>query len=216
MKSCKVWLFDLDNTLHDAAAHIYPHISRAMTRYLQHHLDMEESAANALRLGYWRRYGATLPGLIKHHGTDPAHFLWHTHQFASLAELLRWERGLMTALKRLPGRKIIFSNAPAHYVEQVLRLLKIEKLFEQVFSIDRVGYSPKPQACAFHRLLRRSRLDARCCIMVEDQLENLKAAKKLGMRTVWVNPVPRRTGIVDLCVRSVLDLPGVAYKLHAR
>ena len=26
-----VWLFDLDNTLHDASPHIFPHINRSMT-----------------------------------------------------------------------------------------------------------------------------------------------------------------------------------------
>ena len=29
-----VWLFDLDNTLHDATPHIFPHINRAMTAYV--------------------------------------------------------------------------------------------------------------------------------------------------------------------------------------
>jgi len=53
-----VWIFDLDNTLHDASPHIFPHINRSMTAYLQRYLQLDEAAANDLRMHYWRRYGA--------------------------------------------------------------------------------------------------------------------------------------------------------------
>ena len=84
----RVWIFDLDNTLHDARPHIFPHINRSMTAYLQQHLQLDETAANALRMHYWQRYGATLSGLMRHHDTKPEHFLWHTHQFPELARMV--------------------------------------------------------------------------------------------------------------------------------
>ena len=74
----RAWIFDLDNTLHNAAPHIFPHINRAMNAYLQAHLGLDEAAAGELRRHYWHRYGATLLGLMRHHATDPKHFLWHT------------------------------------------------------------------------------------------------------------------------------------------
>ncbi|MEJ1958557.1 MAG: hypothetical protein WDM70_03105 [Nitrosomonadales bacterium] len=83
-----VWIFDLDNTLHNATPYIFPHINRSMTAYLQQHLGLDEHAANELRIHYWRYYGATLSGLIKHHNTDPVHFLWHTHQFPELPNMV--------------------------------------------------------------------------------------------------------------------------------
>ncbi len=66
MMESRVWIFDLDNTLHDAMPHIFPHINRSMTAYLQQHLQLDEEAANALRVDYWQRYGATLTGLMRH------------------------------------------------------------------------------------------------------------------------------------------------------
>ena len=80
----KTWLFDLDNTLHNATPHIFPHINRSMTAYIVEHLRVDEAEATQIRQHYWQRYGATLLGLVRHHGTDPNHFLWHTHQFADL------------------------------------------------------------------------------------------------------------------------------------
>ena len=59
-----------------------------MTEYLQQYLGLEEAAANDLRVHYWRKYGATLTGLMHHHGTDPDHFLWHTHQFPDLRRMV--------------------------------------------------------------------------------------------------------------------------------
>ena len=78
MHAHPVWLFDLDNTLHNASPHIFPHIHRSMGSYLEKHLALSPEAANTLRMQYWHRYGATLLGLMRHHGTDPQHFLAET------------------------------------------------------------------------------------------------------------------------------------------
>jgi acetylglutamate kinase len=43
--SGRTWIFDLDNTLHDARPHIFPHIDRSMTAYLAEHLDLGADAA---------------------------------------------------------------------------------------------------------------------------------------------------------------------------
>lgn len=203
----RTWLFDLDNTLHDANPHIFPHINRAMTDYLIRHLDLGEEEANRLRVGYWLRYGATLTGLMRHHGTDPDHFLWHTHQFPDLARMVVFDRPLGAMLKRLPGEKIVFSNAPRHYTEAVLNLLGIRRLFRSVWSIERLRFVPKPKPAGFHRLLQAEGLQPARCIMVEDSAANLRTAKRLGMKTVLVSADPRRPAGVDLRLESVLQLP---------
>ena len=100
----RVWLFDLDNTLHDADPHIFPHINRSMTGYLMQHLALDEAAANRLRVDYWRRYGATLLGLVRHHAVSAAHFLEDTHRLPGLEPTVRGHRHDMAALARLPRR----------------------------------------------------------------------------------------------------------------
>ena len=202
----RTWIFDLDNTLHDARPHIFPHLNRSMTAYLQAALDLDEQAAGELRQHYWRRYGATLLGLMRHHGTDPGHFLSETHRFADLSSMIRKEPGLRHALLALRGRRIVFSNAPVHYARAVLKVLRVADLFDDVFSIEHTRFRPKPDAYGFLRLLRRNRLSARQCIMVEDMLENLRTAKKLGMRTVWVSREHNAPAFVDHTVRSVRAL----------
>ena len=131
-----IWLFDLDNTLHNASPHIFPHINRSMTRYLEQHLGLALDEANALRMQYWHRYGATMLGLMRHHGTDPDHFLVETHRFDRLHEMMVFERALRGMLRALPGRRIVFSNAPRHYAEAVLEIMGVRRLFEDVVGIE--------------------------------------------------------------------------------
>ncbi len=208
------WVFDLDNTLHDARPRILPHIDRSMTRYVAEHLKIDESAANALRVKFWREYGATLTGLMRNHGTDPHHFLWHTHQFPDLGRILISEGTLRRTLRRLPGRLIVFSNAPLFYVEAVIESLGIADLFQAVYGIESVGFRAKPSANGFRAVLAAERVDPRACIMVEDSLDNLRTAKRIGMRTVWIARENRTPAHVDLRVGALAMLPRLIGALH--
>jgi putative hydrolase of the HAD superfamily len=208
------WIFDLDNTLHNATPHIFPHINRAMTAYMQAHLGLDESAANELRRRYWKRYGATLLGLMRHHDIDPRHFLWHTHQFDDLARMVVREPRLRAILARLPGRKFVFSNAPVHYSRAVLKALGIADLFDGVYSIEHTRYRPKPDCYGFLRLTRVNHLRSRRCIMVEDTLANLRTAKKLGMKTIWVTKAARTPGYVDASIPNLGQLPRMLAQLQ--
>ncbi len=209
----KFWIFDLDNTLHNATPRIFPHINRSMTAYLQQHLQLDEQAANDLRIHYWQRYGATLSGLMRHHGTDPDHFLWHTHQFPELESMVLREPRLRHVLKKLPGRKVVFSNAPQHYAHAVLKLLRVDGLFDDVMAVEQTRFRPKPDAYGFMRLMKKHSVHAAQCVMVEDSLENLQAAKRLGMRTVWVNTGNKSAPCVDVKMRDVMQLPKVLHRL---
>lgn len=209
----RTWIFDLDNTLHDAGPHIFPHLNRSMTAYLKEHLALGEDAANELRMAYWRRYGATLVGLIRHHDIDPHHFLRETHHFPELERMVVGSRILRSALRRLPGAKILFSNAPLHYAHAILDVLGVADLFDDVFTIERTRFRPKPDVGGFLHLLREHRLSAARCIMVEDSLENLRTAKRLGMKTVWVDASSRAPSWVDANIRHVTRLPRLLHLL---
>ena len=114
-----VWLLDLDNTLHDASPHVFPRINRAMTDYVSRTLDMPEAEASALRVHYWQRYGATLLGMIRHHGVDPHEFLRETHPFPDLHRIVAARP--RTARRAAPAARaasIVVTNAPAAYAQR--------------------------------------------------------------------------------------------------
>jgi putative hydrolase of the HAD superfamily len=203
----RTWLFDLDNTLHNATPHIFPHINRSMRQYIERHLGVDESEATRIRQDYWIRYGATLRGLMRDHGTDPKHFLWETHQFPDLRRMLDFEKPMLHALRKLPGKKILFSNAPRHYTDAILEITGLDRCFSATYSVENLRFQPKPMLAGFRTLLRAERLDPKRCTMVEDSLPNLISAKKLGMKTVWVSTSLRQSPFVDIKIKSVLQLP---------
>jgi putative hydrolase of the HAD superfamily len=211
-----VWIFDLDNTLHDANPHIFPHLNRAMTAWLMTELELEQAEADRLRLHYWHRYGATLLGLMRHHGTRPAHFLHGTHDVEALRPGVVFDRALRHMLARLPGRRIVFTNGPAHYAEAVLAVMGMRHLFDAVHAIEHSRYVPKPRLAGFLHLLRDQHVMAADCIMVEDTAANLRTAKQLGMRTVWISRSAGHHNYVDLRLPSVLKLPHAIRLLSVR
>ncbi len=210
--SRRVWIFDLDNTLHDAQARIFPAMHEQINAYLRRYLGVDAAGADEIRDRFWRTYGTTLNGLMRHHGADPRHFLRETHVFPELAEMVVHENALKHALLRLGGSKLVFSNAPRHYVEEVLRVMGLARTFHGVYTIEDARYRGKPALHGFHVLLRKHHLDPHRCALVDDALENLRAAHRLGMSTVWVSRERRRVPFVDLRVRSVVELPRLVFR----
>lgn len=202
----RVWIFDLDDTLHDASSQIFPVMNRAMTQYIVEHLGFNEPDAFALRQHYWRVYGATLKGLMRHHNTNPHHFLYETHTPLDLENMVKTTKGLRHFLIRLKGRKVIFTNAPQSYAMRVLQLLGISDLFELVFSVESSGLHPKPAVRGFRRLLSIIKAKPSDCVMLEDTKQALMTAKRLGMKTVLITQSLRRPSYVDVRANSVLAL----------
>ena len=215
-----VWLFDLDNTLHDASHAIFPAINHNMNALIARVLESEArpshpDAVNAVRIAYWQRYGATLLGMMRHHAVRSEDFLRDAHQFENLSAMIRAERGTSRMLRRLPGRKILLTNAPASYAHHVLRHLGLHRHFTDHLPIESMvvhrQLRPKPSRLLLRKLLAREGLSARRCVLVEDTLDNLKSARSLGLRTVWLTGyLPARTGrpsFVDVRVKSLSQLP---------
>ncbi len=190
MKRPPVWLFDLDNTLHDASHAAFGEMHVAIGDYVADFVGITGEEAQRLRERYWLRYGATLLGLVKHHGVRSAHFLAETHRMPGLEARVRTSAHDRAVLSRLPGRKIIVTNAPRDYAMRVMTTLGLAKFFDAIVTIEDMSMfghlRPKPDARMFRRLVARLKVAPTRCVLVEDTLVHLKAARSLGMRTVWM------------------------------
>ncbi|NEX61378.1 pyrimidine 5'-nucleotidase [Noviherbaspirillum galbum] len=238
-----IWLFDLDNTLHNASHAIFPAINRNMNTYMAAVLGeggepADDATVNAARLAYWKRYGATLLGMIRHHHVRMEDFLREAHRFDDLPTMIRAERGLGRLLRRLPGRKILLTNAPRRYSHEVMRHLGLHRHFAKHIPIESMHVHrqlrPKPSKQLLRKLMAKEGVSPRRCILVEDTADNLKAARALGMRTVWVTQYlatspnhtslagkrppsfTRRPAFVDVKVQSVRRLPEALHRLTSQ
>ncbi|MFM7533949.1 MAG: pyrimidine 5'-nucleotidase [Rubrivivax sp.] len=191
-----IWLFDLDNTLHDASRAAFGYLNREMTAYIVRELGTTEAEADAMRKRYWHRYGATLLGLMRHHGVKAPHFLHHTHRLPGLEQRVQGHAHDFAALRRLRGTRLILTNAPAAYTARVLGVLGIGHLFDDVIAIEDMHMfgclRPKPDARMLRAVAARLRVHPSRCTLVEDTLEHQKSARKVGMKTVWMQRWARR------------------------
>jgi len=215
--SQRVWLFDLDNTLHDCSVGIFNAIDQNMTEAVMEALQVDMGEAHRLRVKYWQRYGATVIGLVRHHGVDADAFLERSHRFDP-APLVHSESGLARKLLALKGRKILLTNAPLKYARTVLKVLGILQQFEGLWSVDHMALQgrirPKPSRALMRQILARIGQPAHNVVLVEDTLKNLKAARELGMKTVHIfHPGTPFSGLhagrsayVDLRVNSIGQL----------
>ncbi|MBV6273312.1 pyrimidine 5'-nucleotidase [Alcaligenaceae bacterium CGII-47] len=184
-----VWLFDLDNTLHDASHAIFCAINERMGNAVATTLGVDQDTANTLRARYWKRYGATVIGMVRHHGVKADEFLALSHDF-EVAPLVRGETGLAARIRQLPGYKVLLTNAPAQYARDVLQALNILHYFDGLWAIDHMNLQgrirPKPSQALMRQVLAHLRVPARQVILVEDTLHNLKSARRAGLRTAYI------------------------------
>jgi putative hydrolase of the HAD superfamily len=222
----RVWFLDLDDTLHDASHAIFGAINQRMTDFVARVLAVDAAEADRVRLHYGRRYGATMLGLVRHHAVDHRDFLRETHDF-DVPALLRAERGVAARMARLPGRKVLLTNAPRDYAHRVVAAIGLRRRLAAIYPIESMrwfgGFRPKPSTSMLRMLLSRERLAGPAqrgrAILVEDNLANLRAARAAGMRTVLVQRgggAHRRLAggaYVDVRIASIGQLRRVARRL---
>ena len=203
------WLFDLDNTLYPPEAEFMSLIEGRMTAFVARQTGLSRDEALALQKRYLHEHGATLAGLMAHHGVDPEAFLDEVHDVSTAG--LRPDPQLRAAIAALPGRRLVFTNGDKRHAERVLKKLELDDLFEATFHIALADYIPKPHPRTFTRMIAAHEIDPRTTAFFEDTARNLEPAHALGMTTVLVGPsalqdqspfVTCRTGNLAAFLRS--------------
>ena len=186
LRHIDTWLFDLDNTLYPAQSGFMGEIERRMTAFVQRVTGLERDEADRLQKQYLAQYGLTLGGLIEHHGGDPAEFHAIFHDMS--LEALAHDPQLTAAIARLPGRRLIFTNADEVHAKRVLQRLGLGHLFEDIFHIGSAAYVPKPAPETFARMNAAHGIAPQTAAFFEDSERNLAPAFDLGMTTILVGP----------------------------
>ncbi len=184
-------LFDLDNTLYPPERDLFSLIDVRINRYMEEVVAIDPQQVDGLRRRYWQDYGATLQGLIRHHGINPEDYLDYVHA-VDVGSRLAPDVALRACIEELEIPSYVFTNGSLCHVERVVKALGLEGLFVDVFDIRIANYQPKPNPDPYRGVLDKLRLAGEACVMVEDQPQNLQTAKKFGMKTVLVGPPEAR------------------------
>ena len=178
------WIFDLDNCLYPARG-LFALIDERMGAYIQRLLGCDPIEARRVQKAHFHEHGTTLAGLMKTHGIDPMHFLDDVH--AIPLDRVSADARLASALSRLPGRRLVFTNGDAPYARRVLEAIGVESHFDELHDIHASELRPKPDPHGYALLCERFQIDPSLALLVDDMAANLKPAKALGMTTVWVD-----------------------------
>ena len=96
---------------------------------------------------------------------------------------------LISKIRILEGKKIIFTNATSKHAKKILKILELEDDFDQIIDIKDLEYIPKPDKRSYKKLLECLNLNKENLnktIFFEDTVKNLIPAKELGITTVWM------------------------------
>jgi putative hydrolase of the HAD superfamily len=182
------WLFDLDNTLYPPDSGLGARVDAQLTEFMMELTSLPRDEAFALQKRYLEEHGLTLIGLMKHHGVEPTGFNAMFHDLP--LDVLTPNPRLIDAVARLPGRRIIFTNADDVHTRRVLEALGLSGLFHEIFHLISAGYEPKPTQASFDRLIAAHAIRPTSTAFFEDRAVNLAPAAALSMTTVLVGQAP--------------------------
>ena len=181
------WIFDLDNTMYDINLGLFKKISNRITDFIMSKYSLDIDQAKKIQKEYYLKYGLTLRGLIVEKKLEPEEFLDYVHDVEH-PELEKNDQ-LISKIRILEGKKIIFTNATLKHAKKILKILELEDDFDQIIDIKDLEYIPKPDKRSYKKLLEclnlnKENLDK--TIFFEDTVKNLIPAKELGITTVWM------------------------------
>ncbi len=183
-ESIRYWIFDLDNTLYSGKTKVFEQVDKQMSKYISNKLGVEIEEAKKIQKNYFHKYNTTLNGMIKNHKIDPNEFLEFVHDIN--IDFLEKDLKLAEELKKLDGKKFIFTNGSRKHAINVTQRIGIDQYFDGIFDIVDCEFIPKPLIEPYNKLVEKHKIDPNLCVFVEDIARNLKPAYEMGMKTVWI------------------------------
>jgi pyrimidine 5'-nucleotidase len=204
--SIKTLFIDLDDTVYPAESGIWHLIGERINQYMIEQVHIPADGISELREQLFHVYGTTMRGLVNEYKIDARDYLAFVHDIP-LENYLQPNLALYQALKALPFRKVIFTNADTNHAMHVLKTVGIDSLIDQVIDILMVSPYCKPQKESFQKALESSGdQDPTTIAYFDDNVENLAVARQMGFYTVKVG---RKTSLPGCSHASIQELSDI-------
>ncbi len=187
----KILVFDVDNTLYYAGDKVEDEVNIKRNLFFMEKLHLSEDEA----LGFISK--------IRKNNLYEVEAITDDMPFTKQefmddvcdvdVSFLPRNKKLNELLKKLPQRKFIITDSIIKHVHDVLKAINVdEDNFEDIFDGHAMNYTFKHDPQCFVNFLRRYNLKAQDCLLFEDNLDNLCAAKSVGLATVLITPEPTK------------------------
>lgn len=182
-------VFDLDGVLYDGANGYLAHVRSRQRVFLRERFGMSEEEAAEVRARAFEAASQCYKGLVDL-GYDVEQEEFTAFCRDGVDGFLSPSDALNATLRAMPYRKIIMTNTSETQGNKALRALGLHAdesdAFERVYGGVFTAPVCKPQREAFEKVLADAGVEASRCAMFEDSFKNCKAAKALGMKTIFV------------------------------
>jgi len=201
-----VVIFDLDGVLVDSQPLQYQSYNEVFSKY-GHQIAKKDWLE-------WIHHGMDHTQLIKREKLPLDPKVIHNEKMLLYAQLIDSTMVLKSGVKELIDQLVnnqyrlcIASASRIESIEQIVKKFALEASFEYLLS-DRDIEFPKPHPHIFLEAARLMGVTPEECVVIEDSLAGLRAAKAAGMRCIicpdpWMDePLPDYTG-ADMMVKSL-------------
>ena len=206
-------LFDLDGTLYSSHWGLEQEVSGRVNDYLASYLNLPREEARTLRKERIMAggYGTTLEWLraeMNFKDAEIDRYYAYIHPEDEV-DVLTPDPALRSFLLSFSSRNItigVLSNSPTEHVQRVLQKLGVADLFHSAFDIRKNGFTGKPVAAMYHKILKELGVTAPSCMLVDDMLFYIKGYLAVGGTGVYIdenNSHPEYTG---LKIQKLTDL----------
>ena len=177
-------LIDLDNTIYSETEEIFSQIDLKMKSFISTKLNIDIEKAYDIQKKYFFKYGTTLRGLMLNHNIKPSYFLKYVHNID--LNPIKKNLKLKSEMKKIKGRKIIFTNGTTEHATNVLKKVGVFEEVDDIFDIKDADYIPKPNILPYKKVVNKFKIIPHNTVMIDDIKANLVTAKQLGIKTIHV------------------------------
>ena len=175
-------LFDLDSTLYSVLCGLEDFYFSRVREFVSSFLGLPPEESEPLRKEGYKRHGTTIEWLTEEKGLiDKAEYFAYVHPENEI-DLLPPDPELRPFLESLPCPCSILTNSPLFHAERVIKKLKLEGFFQQVFDIEANGYRGKPHPSSYGRALDTFALKPEEVLFIDDSPRYVKGYLALGGR----------------------------------
>jgi pyrimidine and pyridine-specific 5'-nucleotidase len=140
--------------------------------YFMKHLELSREDAFKLHQEYYKNYGLAIEGIVRHHRIDPLEYNRQVDDALPLESIIFPDPNLRKLLEDIDKSKVklwLFTNAYVNHGQRVVRLLKVDDLFEGITFCD-YGKTPiicKPHLQMFEKAMKEANVkDMKDCYFV--------------------------------------------------
>ena len=189
-------IFDNDGTLYRVEDSFREAVRKKFCEIISKKLGTSYAEAEKIQKRLSKKYGSTGAGVVKEFGWDYDAFVKATYLAIPIEKYVRKNKHLIKNLKAMPQKKIVVTNNPSKFAKKILERLGIAYYFDKVLGEEHFDFILKPKIVPYGIALKYFKdLNPGDVVMIEDSIQNLVTAKKLGMQTHRINKAGNLAGL---------------------